>query len=58
MEKYYTFKLYTKSDNRLVFESENMKEYKLTDYIDRYNNYFLKDMLYYKIVEVGTITRI
>lgn len=58
MEKLYVFKLYTKSDDALVFESENMQEYKLIDYIDRYNNYFLKDMLYYKICEIGTITKI
>lgn len=56
--KYYCFKLYTKSDKKLVFESENITEYKLIDYIDKYNNYYLKELLYYKIDEVGEITKI
>lgn len=58
MEKMYCFKMFTKSDNKLIFESENFKEYKIADYVDMYNNYFLKELCYYKIDEVGTINYI
>lgn len=58
MIKLYCFKLFRKSDNGLIFESENMQDYKLTDYIDKYNDYWLKDLFYYKIEEKGTITYI
>lgn len=57
-EKVYCFRVFTKSEDKLFFESENIKEYKLNDYIDVFNNYFLKELLYYRIDEVGSITKI
>ena len=58
MEKLYCFKLFTKSENKKVFESENVKYYKILDLIENYNNYYLKELLYYKIEEIGSITYI
>lgn len=54
----YCFELYTSSDNKKVFESENIQYHKILDLIESYNNYYLKELLYYKIKKIGTITKI
>ena len=45
----YSFKLYTKENNKIVFEKENINYNKVLDLIERYWNYPLKDESYYKI---------
>lgn len=58
MEKLYSFKMYRVDDDTCVFESENVKAYKIKELVDAYWDFFLRDCFYYKIKEVGTITYI
>lgn len=57
-EKMYCFRMYRVDDDTCVFESENVKEYRLKEFINAYWEFFLKELFYYRIDEVGTITRI
>lgn len=58
MEKLYSFKLYRVDDDVCVYESQNIKYYKIKELIDAYWDFFLRDYFYYKIKEVGTVTYI